>query len=115
MGSAQGARSSGTADLGREMFSWLYSALTWELNMETILADVAVSMSEFKKRSVAVIREANHRPVAVLDHNRTAFYVIEPCLFEVMMEELADQDLYCKLASRFADRPRAIEVDIDDI
>ncbi|KQY86296.1 type II toxin-antitoxin system Phd/YefM family antitoxin [Pelomonas sp. Root1444] len=83
--------------------------------MEAILAEIAVSMSEFKKNPAAVLREANHRPVAVLNHNRAAFYMIEPRLFEAMMDELADQELYRKAASRLADKARAVEVDIDDL
>ena len=83
--------------------------------METILADVAVSMSEFKRNPATVLREANNRPVAVLNHNRAAFYMIEPQLFEAMLEKLADQDLYRKATSRLAEKARAIEVDIDDL
>ena len=83
--------------------------------MEAILADLAVSMSEFKKNPAAVLRQANHRPVAVLNHNRAAFYMVEPRLFEAMMDELADQELYRKAASRLVDKSRAIEVDIDDL
>ncbi len=83
--------------------------------METILAEIAVSMSEFKKNPAAVLREANNRPVAVLNHNRTAFYMVEPRLFEAMMDELADQELHRKVVSRLADRARAVEVDIDDL
>lgn len=83
--------------------------------MEAILAEIAVSMSEFKKNPAAVLREANHRPVAVLNHNRAAFYMIEPRLFEAMMDELADQELYREAASRLADKARAVEVDIDDL
>ncbi len=83
--------------------------------METIHADITVSMSEFKKNPAAVLRQANNRPVAVLNHNRTAFYMVEPRLFEAMMEELADQELHRKVVSRLAGRARAIEVDIDDL
>lgn len=83
--------------------------------MEIILADIAVSMSEFKRNPAAVLRDANQRPVAVLNHNRAAFYMIEPRLFEAMMEELADQGLYRTAASRLADKARAVEVDIDDL
>lgn len=83
--------------------------------METILAEVAVSMSEFKRNPAAVLREANSRPVAVLNHNRAAFYMIEPKLFEAMIEELADQELYRKATARLADKARAIEVDIADL
>jgi antitoxin StbD len=83
--------------------------------MEAILADVAVSMSEFKKNPAAVLREANHRPVAVLNHNRAAFYMIEPRLFEAMMEELGDQELYRTAATRLANKARAVEVDVDEL
>ena len=83
--------------------------------MEVILSDIAVSMSEFKKNPAAVLREANNRPVAVLNHNRAAFYMVEPHLFEAMMEELADQELYRKAVSRLAEKSRAVEVDIDDL
>ena len=83
--------------------------------MQTILADVAVSMSEFKKNPAAVLREANNRPVAVLNHNRAAFYMVEPHLFEAMLDEIADQELYRKAITRLADKARAIDVDIDDL
>ena len=83
--------------------------------MQTILADLAVSMSEFKKNPAAVLLEANNRPVAVLNHNKAAFYMIEPELFEAMMEEIADQDLYQKVLARMADKVNAIEVDLDDL
>lgn len=83
--------------------------------MKSILAEVAVSMSEFKRNPAAVLREANHRPVAVLNHDRAAFYIVAPPLFEALMVELADQGLYRKAASRLADKSRAIEVDIGDL
>jgi antitoxin StbD len=83
--------------------------------MESILADIAVSMSEFKKNPAAVLREANNRPVAVLNHNKAAFYMLEPRLFEAMLEDLADQALYRKAAGRLARKSQAVEVDIDDL
>ena len=83
--------------------------------MQTILSDVAISMSEFKKNPAAVLREANHRPVAVLNHNKTAFYMVEPELFETMMEEIADQNLYRKVVARLADKAKAIEVSLDEL
>lgn len=83
--------------------------------MQIILADVAVSMSEFKKNPAAILREANNRPVAVLNHNKAAFYMIEPELFEAIMEEIADQDLYKKVLARLGDKSNAVEVDLDDL
>ena len=83
--------------------------------MESIYSDVTISMSEFKKNPAAVLRDAEGRPVAVLNHNKAAFYMVEPALFEAILEELADQDLYRTVLSRMGERSRAVEVDIDEI
>jgi len=83
--------------------------------MESIYSDITVSMSEFKKNPAAVLRDAKSRPVAVLNHNKAAFYMVEPALFEAMLEELSDQALYRTVLSRMGERASAIEVDIDAI
>jgi antitoxin StbD len=83
--------------------------------MESILSDVTISMSEFKKNPAAVLREARSRPVAVLNHNKAAFYMLEPALFEAMLEALSDQELHRKVLDRLSERAQAIEVDIDAI
>lgn len=83
--------------------------------MEAVLANLSVSMSEFKKNPAAVLRESHNRPVAVLNHNRPAFYMVEPQLFEAMMEELADSDLFRKAAARLAEKSRAVEVSLDQL
>ena len=83
--------------------------------MESIYSDITVSMSEFKKNPAAVLRDAKRRPVAVLNHNKAAFYMVEPALFEAMLEELSDQALYRTVLSRMGERASAIEVDIDAI
>ncbi|GHD81179.1 type II toxin-antitoxin system Phd/YefM family antitoxin [Vogesella fluminis] len=83
--------------------------------MQTILADLAVSMSEFKKNPSSILREAQHRPVAVLNHNKTAFYMVTPELFQAMVEELAERDLYRTILSRLAEKTQAIEVDVEVI
>ena len=79
------------------------------------MTDLVVSMSEFKKNPSAVLKDANKRPVAVLNHNKPAFYMVEPHLFAALMEEVADRELYRTVASRLAEKTRAIEVDIDDL
>ena len=83
--------------------------------MEAIFTDITVSMSEFKKNPAAVLRQANSRPVAVLNHNKAAFYMVEPGLFQAMLDELSDQELYQKVVARMRERARAIEVDIDEV
>ena len=53
--------------------------------MEKMLVDLTVSMSEFKKNPAAVLRQAGGRPVAVLNHNRVGFYLLEPALYEALL------------------------------
>lgn len=45
--------------------------------METLMTDQTVSMSDFKRNPAAVLKSANNRPVAVLNHNKPAFYMVQ--------------------------------------
>jgi antitoxin StbD len=83
--------------------------------MDTILADYSVSMSEFKKNPAEVLRNAGEKPVAVLNHNRPAFYMVSPRIFEAMLEEIADKELVSKVRTRLGSIADAVEVDIDEV
>jgi antitoxin StbD len=83
--------------------------------MDTIYADYSVSMSEFKKNPAQVLRAAGEKPVAVLNHNRPAFYMVTPRLFEALVEEMADRNLMDLVRQRLAHKDSAVEVDIDRI
>ena len=83
--------------------------------MDAIFADYSVSMSEFKKNPAQVLRTAGEKPVAVLNHNRPAFYMITPRLFEALVEDMADLDLIEEVRQRLTRKDTAIEVDIDSI
>ena len=83
--------------------------------MDAIYADYSVSMSEFKKNPAQVLRTAGEKPVAVLNHNRPAFYMVTPKLFEALIEELSERDLVGLARQRLANKDTAIEVDIDSL
>jgi len=83
--------------------------------MQALYSYFTVSMSEFKKNPAAVLREAKSKPVAVLSHNKAAFYMVEPALFQALLEELSDQDLHRTVLLRMNERAQAVEVDIDAI
>jgi len=57
--------------------------------MQTLLSNRAISMSEFKKNPAAVLRAAQGNPVAVLNHNRVGFYVLEPQVYETLLRKLS--------------------------
>lgn len=56
------------------------------LDMQSILADVAVSVSELKKNPSGILAGAGGMPVAVLNHNRVMGYMVPAELYEQMME-----------------------------
>lgn len=82
--------------------------------MEEIFADITCSISEFKKNPNAVLSKAK-KPVAVLSHNKPSFYMVQPAIYEAMLEVIADAELEEKVFARMSERSKAIEVDIDKI
>jgi antitoxin StbD len=85
------------------------------MHIDTIYADLSISMSEFKKNPAQVLRTAGEKPVAVLNHNRPAFYMVTPKIFEALVEALVDRDLTELVRHRLAQKDQAIEVDIDTV
>jgi antitoxin StbD len=83
--------------------------------MDSLLADLTVSMSDFKKNPAKILREAGNKPVAVLNHNKTAFYMIEPSLYEALLENAYDREIETLVKTRRAQRSEAIEVDVEEI
>ena len=85
------------------------------MNMDTIYADYSISMSEFKKNPSQVLRTAGEKPVAILNHNRPAFYMVTPKIFEMFVEALADRELIELARLRLTQKDRSVEVDIDTV
>lgn len=83
--------------------------------METILSDLSVSMTEFKKNPNGALRESGGRAVAVLSHNKPAFYMVPPDRYEAMLEEIDDLHLVRVAKERLKQKERAIEVKLDDL
>ncbi|MDO8891895.1 MAG: type II toxin-antitoxin system prevent-host-death family antitoxin [Sulfurimicrobium sp.] len=61
--------------------------------MELLYTNASVSISELKKNPTAVIEHAEGFPVAVLNHNKPAAYLVPVAAFEAMMEKLDDIEL----------------------
>jgi antitoxin StbD len=79
--------------------------------MELLYTNASVSISELKKNPTAVIEEADGFPVAVLNHNKPAAYLVPAAAFEAMMEKLDDIEL-AKLVKARANEP-TVKVDLD--
>ncbi len=74
------------------------------LPMELLYTNASVSISELKKNPTAVIEQADGFPVAVLNHNKPAAYLVPVAAFEAMMEKLDDIEL-AKLVKQRANEP----------
>jgi antitoxin StbD len=81
--------------------------------MELLYTNASVSISELKKNPTAVIEGAEGFPVAVLNHNKPAAYLVPAAAFEAMMEKLDDIEL-AKLVKERGNEP-TIRVNPDDL
>lgn len=89
--------------------------------MEQVLATRSVSITELKRSPSAVIEHAGAEPVAVLNHNRPAAYLLSPEVYESMLQRLnadlraaiqegidsgpaiAAEDVFAELTARYAE------------
>ena len=83
--------------------------------MESVLAQLSVSMSEFKKNPAEVLRAAKDKTVAVLTHNKPAFYMVSPKVFEAILDQLDDARLADLAGKRLKQKHRAVEVTLDEL
>ncbi len=81
--------------------------------MELLYTNASVSISELKKNPTAVIEEADGFPVAVLNHNRPAAYLVPAAAFEAMMEKLDDIELARLVKER--GNESTVRVTLDDL
>ncbi|MHB1053645.1 MAG: type II toxin-antitoxin system Phd/YefM family antitoxin [Thiobacillus sp.] len=81
--------------------------------MELLYTNASVSISELKKNPTAVIEHAEGFPVAVLNHNKPAAYLVPVAAFEAMMEKLEDIEL-ARLVKEREHEP-TVKVDPNDL
>jgi len=95
--------------------------------MEQVLATRSVSITELKRSPSAVLEQAGAEPVAVLNHNRPAAYLLSPEVYESMLRRLnADlcaaiqegidsglaisaKDVFAELISRYVEPESAVK------
>ncbi len=83
--------------------------------MHQVLADLSVSISELKKNPSALLSQASGSPIAVLNHNKPAAYLIPAETYEAMMEMLEDYELAKLVEERRGDKHQAVTVTLDDL
>ena len=80
---------------------------------QTIFAKNTVSMTDLRRNPSEVIDVANVAPVAILNHNKPAAYLISAAAYEDMLEQLEDAAL-TKTAQARAGGP-IVKVKLEDL
>ena len=83
--------------------------------MQSLYATQVASISELKKNPSKLINDSEGSPVAILNHNTAAAYLVPVELFEKMMEMLDEHELENIVSNRLADKSKIIKVNLDDI
>lgn len=81
--------------------------------MEMVYADASVSITELKKNPSAIIEQAEGFPVAILNHNKPAAYLVPAAAFEALLDELEDMELAAIVKTR--EDQAEVEVSLDDL
>ncbi len=83
--------------------------------MKQVLSSCSASISELKKNPTALLNEAEGSPIAILNHNVPAAYLIPAETYEWLMDKLEDSELAQIVADRASEKGKAIEVDINEL
>lgn len=81
--------------------------------MQTIMADLTVSVTELKRNFASILAQAEDSPVAVLNHNRPEAYLISAAHYERLLAYLEDLEDAARVRER-SDGP-FVEVSLDDL
>lgn len=84
-----------------------------EMSLRTIYADSTINITELRRNPSLIIEEADNRPVAILNHNRPAAYLVPAETFENIMEALDDAELRDIVRKRIGGK--IVKVSLDDL
>lgn len=80
---------------------------------QTIFARNTVSMTDLRRNPAEIIQVANSAPVAVLNHNKPAAYLISAAAYEQMLDELEDAYLTKIVKARAGGK--TVKVKLEDL
>ena len=83
--------------------------------MRQVLSSCSASISELKKNPTALLNEVEGAPIAILNHNVPAAYLIPAETYEWLMDKLEDAELAQIVIERAGEKESAIEVNIDEL
>jgi antitoxin StbD len=83
--------------------------------MDIILSNFSASISELKKNPSALLSKAEGSPIAILNHNTPAAYLIPAETYERLLDKIEDIELAQIVKERLPEKEHAIVVDINDL
>ena len=83
--------------------------------MHNILANKAVGISELKQNPAAILTAAAAEPVAILNRNKPAGYIISPEVWEALADRLEDIELAIIAKERLNDGEEPVKVSLDEL
>lgn len=83
--------------------------------MDVILSNFSASISELKKNPSALLSKSEGSPIAILNHNTPAAYLIPAETYEWLLDIIEDIELAKIVKERLSEKAQAIEVDINDL
>lgn len=82
-------------------------------DMQRLVTQMAVSVSDLKKSPGAVMDGADGEAVAILNHNKVMAYMVPARAYEAMIERLDDLALIDVIRDRADEKP--VRVSLDDL
>ncbi|WP_421180248.1 type II toxin-antitoxin system Phd/YefM family antitoxin [Aeromonas enteropelogenes] len=79
-----------------------------------ILSETAASITELKRNPIGILKKGNGSAVAILSHNKTAFYCVPADLYAYYVELAEDAELNRKADERMDSLDR-VNVSLDDL
>ncbi|MHC8322972.1 type II toxin-antitoxin system Phd/YefM family antitoxin [Pseudomonas sp. GB2N2] len=79
--------------------------------MEQLLASRSVSITELKRSPSTVIEQAGSEPVAVLNHNRPAAYLLPQATYQRLLDRLQAAEIREAIAASRNDARPPIDAD----
>lgn len=89
--------------------------MTAESLVRPLLATSAIGVTQLKRNPSAAIREAGDTPIAILQHNTPAAYLISAARYEAMLDVLDDVALRPLVLDRQRELSQALAQDIDEL
>ncbi len=80
---------------------------------QSIFANTTVSISDLRKNISSIIDEAGDSPIAVLNHNRPAAYLISAKAYEALLERL--DDAYLVEVAKKRSTGKTVKVKLDEL